>query len=112
MPLKLSALVAAAEQADWQQVVLNGGPPCFHYESDRERFCLRAKRWAGHNVDHHFVSLAGLLWHSFPEGGSTMAKGRKKAFGGKKAAPFGKGGKRQPFAERTATGRKRKRAKG
>ncbi len=41
-------LMEAAKNADWQQVVMNGGPPCFHYEKDRKRFCLRAQRWDGH----------------------------------------------------------------
>ncbi len=55
----------AAQLADWQQVVLNGGPPCFHFGADGELFCLRAERWAGHgepdDVTHKFVSLADLL---------------------------------------------------
>ena len=49
----------AAYRADWTQVALNGGPPCFHIENDR--FCLRADRWAGHPSAHEFVSLAALL---------------------------------------------------
>jgi hypothetical protein len=53
------AVEKAAEQMDWQQVVLNGGPPCFHLEDNR--FCGRAKRWAGHEDMHNFVSLAELL---------------------------------------------------
>jgi hypothetical protein len=54
-----------AENMDWQQVVLNGGPPCFHLEG--ERFCGRAQRWDGHIVttdgplNHKFISLAALL---------------------------------------------------
>lgn len=55
-----SQLVKAAEQADWGQVVCNGGPPCFHVEEDGS-FCLRAERWCGHNDDHRFVSLAEML---------------------------------------------------
>jgi hypothetical protein len=54
----------AAERADWMQVALNCayGPPCFHFEPDRGRFCLRAKSWAGHDGDpHKYVSLADLL---------------------------------------------------
>lgn len=51
----------AAEQMDWQQVVLNGGPPCFHLDPDTGRFCGRAQRWEGHDEMHKFVSLAGLL---------------------------------------------------
>jgi hypothetical protein len=57
-------LVEAAKRADWMQVVLNQGPPCFHLE-DKGNFCLRAERWAGHGVGewpmHKFVSLADLL---------------------------------------------------
>lgn len=56
---RIAALVAAAKQADWQQVVLNGGPPCFHVENSR--FCLRAQGWDGHDGDHKFVSLADLI---------------------------------------------------
>lgn len=52
-------LLEAARNADWQQVVLNGGPPCFHLEGDR--FCLRAERWEGHGELHQFISLADLL---------------------------------------------------
>jgi hypothetical protein len=63
------ALLRAAADADWMQVVLNQGPPCFHLEEDRLslglRFCLRAERWDGHHdppgVGHPFVSLADLL---------------------------------------------------
>ena len=50
---------------DWQQVVLNGGPPCFHIE--RGRFCLAAERWAGHGVFHNYVSLADLLESTYSE---------------------------------------------
>jgi hypothetical protein len=49
----------AALDIDWQQVVLNGGPPCFHVEDGR--FCLRAERWEGHDLLHRFVSLRSLL---------------------------------------------------
>ena len=49
----------AAKNMDWQQVVQNGGPPCFHLEG--ERFCGRAARWAGHDETHKFVSLADLI---------------------------------------------------
>ena len=61
-PAPCSALVLAAERADWMQVVLNQGPPCFHLEG--RRFCLRAARWAGHDEAsplHKYVSLADLL---------------------------------------------------
>ncbi len=50
---------AACDIADWQQVVLNGGPPCFHL--DKGRFCLRAKRWPGHDADHPFTALGTLI---------------------------------------------------
>lgn len=53
-------LRAAAERMDWQQVVLNGGPPCFHLEGDG-RFCGRAERWEGHPEIHSYVPLASLL---------------------------------------------------
>ena len=58
---KAAKYIAAAERADWVQVVLNGGPPCF--ELDGGKFCLRAERWAGHDGGgfHAFVSLAELL---------------------------------------------------
>jgi hypothetical protein len=52
----------AAQEADWQQVALNGGPPCFHLEGNVvPRLCLRARRWAGHDTDHTYVSLGDLL---------------------------------------------------
>lgn len=53
-------LINAAERMDWEQVVLNGGPPCFDLCEDG-RFCGRAQRWAGHGDLHEFVSLADLL---------------------------------------------------
>lgn len=58
-------LLQAAKDADWMQVVLNQGPPCFHLEEGR--FCLRAQRWDGHKVIggseaiHEFVPLEMLL---------------------------------------------------
>ena len=52
----------AAERMDWTQVALNGGPPCFHLAEDGN-FCGRAKRWAGHEYLHSFVSLVELLRH-------------------------------------------------
>jgi len=60
---QVEALQAAFKIADWQQVVLNGGPPCFHLEHGR--FCLRAQRWGGHRSGdwpyHAFVSMADQL---------------------------------------------------
>jgi hypothetical protein len=57
--VETAAMLQAARQMDWQQVVLNGGPPCFYLES--EWFCGRAERWQGHGDMHGFVSLATLL---------------------------------------------------
>jgi len=60
-------LVEAAKRADWMQVVLNQGPPCFQLltvEDESPRFCLAAERWRGHHGSsrhHHFVSLADML---------------------------------------------------
>ncbi len=56
----VSAILNAAKHADWMQVVLNQGPPCFHIDDDGT-FCFRAKRWAGHDSSHKFVSLHDLL---------------------------------------------------
>ena len=54
------SLTKAANNADWDQVLMNGGPPCFHLEG--EWFCLRAKRWYGHDEIHHqFVSFGDLI---------------------------------------------------
>jgi hypothetical protein len=57
------AAIRAAERADWQQVVLNGGPPCFALPPlDNGTFCLRAERWSGHDGSAHaFVPLAAML---------------------------------------------------
>ncbi len=52
-------LLNAAALTDWEQVRLNGGPPCFHLWGGR--FCLRARRWDGHGVDHAYVSLLDLI---------------------------------------------------
>lgn len=53
--------IEAAIYADWEQVVRNGGPPCFHLEDGR--FCFRAERWEGHEPGqiHRYVPLAGFL---------------------------------------------------
>jgi len=61
MKLPEQKYVDAAENFDWMQVHLNGSPPCFHFEEDRQRFCGRAKRWEGHKLMHEFVSLAMLI---------------------------------------------------
>lgn len=49
----------AASNPDWQQVALNGGPPCFHI--DDGRFCLRAEWWGGHPSMHRYISLEMIL---------------------------------------------------
>lgn len=47
---------------DWQQVVLNGGPPCFAVlDAEENWYCGRAQRWDGHDYDHKYVSLSDLL---------------------------------------------------
>jgi hypothetical protein len=58
--VELDAVLVAAENMDWMQVVLNQGPPCFHLEKNGY-FCGRAKRWDGHECMHPFVSLADLI---------------------------------------------------
>ena len=74
----LQGVLRAARGMDWQQVVLNQGPPCFHVEHDR-KFCGRAQRWAGHEAgsDHGFVSLADLLayWAAPPSPSCEQEQG-------------------------------------
>lgn len=54
--------VEEAPQMDWQQVILNGGPPCFALLDDEEGwYCGRAQRWDGHDGEHEFVSLDDLI---------------------------------------------------
>ena len=63
-----SDLLLACERADWMQVVLNGGPPCFHLEG--AKFCLRARAWIGHDRPrfHAYVSLRELLSTALEKG--------------------------------------------
>lgn len=61
---KITLIEDAALDMDWQQVVQNGGPPCFHLENGR--FCGRAERWEGHVAggkypNHTFISLFTLI---------------------------------------------------
>lgn len=70
---------AAWEHADWQQVALNGGPPCFHLEN--KRFCLRAKRWAGHGDMHIFLPLPQSLIASRRRVRELEAEREKKEYG-------------------------------
>lgn len=62
------AIEDAARNMDWQQVILNGGPPCFHLEDSK--FCGRAWRWAGHGKLHDFVPLDELF--ALPASGSGV----------------------------------------
>jgi hypothetical protein len=48
-------------QMDWQQVALNGGPPCFAFTIGDRYFCGRAEQWAGHGPAHAYVSLAEYI---------------------------------------------------
>lgn len=52
--------IMAAMHMDWQQVALNGGPPCFHLCEDGH-YCGRAQRWEGHGSMHKYVPLMDLL---------------------------------------------------
>lgn len=67
------AIEAAARAFDWQQVVLNGGPPCFWLD-ETGHFCGRAQRWSGHDEVagicsmHAFVPLVELVRVSGPSG--------------------------------------------
>jgi hypothetical protein len=75
-------LIAAAREADWQQVVLNGGPPCFHRDvagPGEQRLCLRAERWEGHDpknhdIGHPFVSLEALVRRLLDERDALLSK--------------------------------------
>lgn len=51
----LEPFMEAARIADWEQVRLNGGPPCFKFMEGS--FCLRAKRWEGHDCHHEYTTL-------------------------------------------------------
>lgn len=59
--MRIAELEKAAANMDWDQVVANGGPPCFYLEGSR--FCGRAERWQGHehSAFHKFTSLLDLL---------------------------------------------------
>lgn len=56
----LRLLELACSDPDWQQVALNGGPPCFHL-CDDGRFCFRAKRWEGHEDLHKYISFSSFV---------------------------------------------------
>lgn len=77
---KLAEIRACAEAPDWQQVVQNGGPPCFHVEDGH--FCLRAEGWQGHGLKrfHSFMPLSillGWLLDQFKERTAELAEHRK-----------------------------------
>lgn len=59
MTTSLQIVRLACDKADWEQILRNGGPPCFHVEENH--LCLRAERWAGHDAVHQFKSLFSLL---------------------------------------------------
>ena len=66
MKPSLKKLQEAAQNADWVQVSLNCsyGPPCFHFEPERGRFCLRAKGWhdkTATEMFHAFLPLEQLI---------------------------------------------------
>lgn len=66
MSTTLEQLIHAAQLMDWGQVVANGGPPCFHYQTDEQRFCGRAARWVGHDaqakdIGHQYVPFSQLV---------------------------------------------------
>lgn len=68
---------AALKKADWQQVAMNGGPPCFHIDQRDGRFCLRAERWDGHRppvVIHKFVGLENLIIEAVAQEREECAK--------------------------------------
>ena len=67
----------AAKKMDWVQVVLNGGPPCFHLDTDGS-FCGRAERWQGHDEMHGFVSLEDLLRVMPPNDPSSATRPTKR----------------------------------
>jgi hypothetical protein len=53
---------ANTPQMDWQQVALNGRPPCFALLDDEDGwYCGRAERWEGHDGEHKFIPLADAL---------------------------------------------------
>lgn len=66
---RFARIMNAAQCVDWQQLVANGGPPCFHVvtlDNGKHAFCMRAKKWGGHRnddspTDHDYVSLENLL---------------------------------------------------
>jgi len=60
--MSAKALIEAAEQMDWPQIQLNGGPPCFYFE-ETGNFWSGAERWEGHGHpdQHRFISLAEML---------------------------------------------------
>jgi len=63
-------LKSAAKKMDWMQIVLNGGPPCFHIEPDG-RFCGRAERRHDEQASamfHSFEPLERLVQNAIREG--------------------------------------------
>lgn len=57
--------VKEVAQMDWEQVRLNGGPPCFSTmlaKGERSGWhCGRAERWGGHGVLHEYISFEQMI---------------------------------------------------
>lgn len=70
----------AAVNADWQQVIGNGGPPCFYLDKRDSHFCLRAERWDGHKHDpiHEYVPLHELIAQSEQRGAEMEREACRK----------------------------------
>ena len=64
-PVKYSRMIGNELEEltpDWEQIYLNGGPPCFAVTEGDHRFCNRSERWQGHPSDHKFVSWTDFLF--------------------------------------------------
>lgn len=93
LPLESEATQGApnSPQMDWQQVSLNGGPPCFSTMLATGRsgwYCGRAERWAGHGMLHKFVSLDNLLAAIITEYGAPALKWQNVGTAPKDGTPF------------------------
>lgn len=55
----IDQLRAAMRGMDWDQIISNGGPPCFRIQRDG-RFCGRALRWHGDDT-HCFYPFEVVL---------------------------------------------------
>jgi len=84
----LGEVLAAANNADWQQVLLNGGPPCFHFDAERGKFCLAAQRWAGHGKLHPFTGLADMIGSVVYNANSSVILASSPSPGAVETPPF------------------------